>query len=86
MKTISKLTILLTVVMTTACNVTQDNNQSLDYDTLEVNFSAKLTGGTWSTDDAVGIVATCTRNDDTEVAMNTNAISAFSLESDFTVM
>ena len=47
MKTISKLTILLTVVMTTACNVTQDNNKSLDYDTLEVNFSAKLTGGTY---------------------------------------
>lgn len=70
---------MLSVAMaTTACNVTQDNNQSLDYDTLEVNFSAKLTGGTWSTDDAVGIVATCTRNDDTEVAMNTNAISAFS--------
>lgn len=79
MKTISKLTIMLSVAMaTTACNVTQDNNQSLDYDTLEVNFSAKLTGGTWSTDDAIGIVATCTRNDDTEVAMNTNAISAFS--------
>jgi hypothetical protein len=45
---------------------------------LEVNFSAKLTGGAWSTDDAIGIVATCTRNEDTEVAMNTTSISAFS--------
>ena len=78
MRTISKLTILLTVAMAVACNVTQDNNKSLDYDTLEVNFSAKLTGGTWSTDDAIGMVATCTRNDETEVAMNTNAVSAFS--------
>lgn len=78
MRTISKLTILLTVAMAAACNVTQDDNKSLDYDTLEVNFSAKLTGGTWSTDDAIGMVATCTRNEETEVAMNTNAISAFS--------
>ena len=78
MRTISKLTILLFVAIATACNVTQDNNQSLDYDTLEVNFSATLLGGTWGNDDAIGIVATCTRDGDTDVAMNTASVSAFS--------
>ena len=78
MRTISKLTFLLTVAIATACNVTQDNNKSLDYDTLEVNFSATLLGGTWGNDDAVGIVATCTREGETGVAMNTASVSAFS--------
>ena len=77
MQTFSKLTILLTAAIVAACNVTQDNNQSLDYDTLEVNFTATLSGGTWSTGDAIGIVATCTREDETDVAMNTAPISAF---------
>ena len=45
MKTISKLIILLSVAIATACNVNQDNNNSLDYDTLDVKFSAKLTVG-----------------------------------------
>ena len=78
MRTISKLTFLLTVAIATACNVTQDNNRSLDYDTLEVNFSATLLGGTWGNNDAVGIVATCTREGETDVVMNTASVSAFS--------
>lgn len=78
MRTISKLTILLSAAIVAACNVTQDNNQSLDYDTLEVNFSAKLSGGAWGSDDIIGVVATCTRNEQTDVAMNAATVSAFS--------
>lgn len=78
MRTFAKLTILLVAAIATACNVTQDNNQSLDYDTLEVNFSATLSGGTWEADHVIGVVATCTREGETDVAMNTASISAFS--------
>ena len=78
MRTFAKLTILLVAAIATACNVTQDNNQSLDYDTLEVNFSATLSGATWEADHVIGVVATCTREGETDVAMNTASISAFS--------
>ena len=77
MKTISKLTILLSVAIATACNVNQDNNKSLDYDTLDVQFSAKLTGGSWNTDNAVGVLATCSRGNETEVLMSTSSIAAY---------
>ena len=42
MKTISKLIMLLSVAIATACNVNQDNNKSLDYDTLDVQLEAWL--------------------------------------------
>ena len=77
MKTISKLIILLSVAIATACNVNQDNNKSLDYDTLDVQFSAKLTGGSWNTDNAVGVLATCSRGNETEVLMSTSSIAAY---------
>ena len=45
MKHISKLATLLSISALVACNVNQDNNKSLDYDTLDVHFSGKITGG-----------------------------------------
>lgn len=77
MKTIHKLTLLLSVAIVTACNVTQDNNKSLDYDTLDVQFSGKLAGGAWNSENTVGIVATCTRGEQTDLVMNTGKISTF---------
>lgn len=77
MKHISKLATLLSISALVACNVNQDNNKSLDYDTLDVHFSGKVTGGVWNTNDAIGIMATCTRGDETDVVMNSGKISTF---------
>lgn len=77
MKHISKLATLLSISALVACNVNQDNNKSLDYDTLDVHFSGKITGGAWNTSDVVGIMATCTRGDETDVIMNSGKISTF---------
>ena len=77
MKRNAKMIILLAAVMTVACNVSTDNNKSLDYDSLDVNFSASISGATWEVNDVIGVVATCTRNDETGVAMSTNSPASF---------
>ena len=77
MKTINKLTLLLSVAIATACNVSSDNNKSLDYETLDVQFSGKLAGGAWSSENTVGIVATCTRGEQTDLVMNSGKIASF---------
>ena len=51
MKTTSKcLAVLAALTAVSSCNVSTDNNKSLDYDALEVNFSATLDGSFWSAD------------------------------------
>ncbi|MGN0188053.1 MAG: fimbrillin family protein [Candidatus Cryptobacteroides sp.] len=65
MKTKSKCLAVLAVLAVNACNVSTDNNKSLDYDALEVNFSATLDGSVWSKDDVIGVYASCSRGGNT---------------------
>ena len=44
---------------------------------MDVQFSAKLIGGAWDTDNAVGVLATCSRGNETEVLMSTSSIAAY---------
>ncbi len=53
------LTFLIGVL--SACSVNTDNNQSFDYDKIEVNFSAISKDIVFSTGDDIGVLAFCTR-------------------------
>ena len=57
---------MATLAAFSSCNVSTDNNKSLDYDALEVNFSATLDGSVWSADEIIGVYAVCSRNGNTE--------------------
>lgn len=43
-----------------ACKPNMDNNQDLDFDEIEVNFSATSNAVSFSTDDEIGVIAYCT--------------------------
>ena len=67
MKTTSRcFAVVATLAAVSSCNVSTDNNKSLDYDALEVNFSATLDGSVWSADEIIGVYAVCSRNGNTE--------------------
>ena len=60
MKTNNILLCCLAVAMVLACKPNADNNQDLDYEELEVGFSASSNAVTFSTGDEIGIMAYCT--------------------------
>ena len=66
MKANNILLCCLTVAMVCACKPNLDNNQDLDYDEIEVNFSASSNAVTFSTGDEIGILAYCTTGDGSE--------------------
>ena len=70
MKQIPILLIGLMSLMAIGCLGTEDNNRSMDYDSLEVNFSAVKVGGEWAEDDGMGIFSTCTRSGAESTAMS----------------
>ena len=50
----------LIVAAVWACQPNTDNNQDLDFDEIEVNFSASSNAVSFSTEDEIGILAYCT--------------------------
>lgn len=77
-KTIFDLSLLsfLMIAFAVSCNVDNKNNGSLEYDSLDVNFSAHITGGQWSTNDVIGVVAKCVRNSE-EISMGASELSRY---------
>lgn len=67
----------LSVLMFPSCNRTPENNCGLDYESLEVIFSATVNGGEWAAGDVAGIFATCTRNETENTPMSENAPARF---------
>lgn len=61
-----------------SCAPNTDNNHGLEYDSLEVNFSASKSGDGWAADDVVGIKAVCTRDGQEDFLMSTNNPACFS--------
>ena len=61
-----------------SCAPNTDNNHGLEYDSLEVNFSASKSGDGWAADDVVGIMAVCTRDGQEDFLMSTNNPACFS--------
>lgn len=70
MKQIPILLIGLMSLMAIGCLGTEDNNHSMEYDSLEVNFSAVKAGGEWAESDEMGIFSTCTRSGAESTAMS----------------
>ena len=61
-----------------SCAPNTDDNHGLEYDSLEVNFSASKSGDGWAADDVVGIKAVCTRDGQEDFLMSTNNPACFS--------
>lgn len=61
MKLVYHLGIALIALSVISCQSTDDNNHALDYTSLDVHFSASITGATWGSEDVVGVAASCTR-------------------------
>ncbi len=66
--------VLLAVV---ACQKNIDDNQGLEWDTLNVNFTAALKGQVWPEGSELGIIATCTRNGQEKTIMSENSIARY---------
>jgi hypothetical protein len=71
------MSIVLFGLIASACNHTSENNHGLDYESLDIAFSAKCGGSGWSTDDVVGVYATCTRNENENTSMGEKGMSCF---------
>jgi len=61
------------VLWMVGCQKNADNNGSLQFDVLNVNFEAEPTGRVWNEGDEIGIYSFCTRNDAQNVQMSTRA-------------
>jgi len=55
-----------------ACKKSSDNNNSLEFDTLNVNFGADISDRLWAEGDEMGIYSLCTRHVAQNVGMSTN--------------
>lgn len=64
------LYLLLFALLFIACNSNQDNNKSLDYEELDVNFSVRTTGFDMPENTTYGIAAYCARGNQDGVQMN----------------
>ncbi len=61
-----------------SCDYTDADNRSLDYESLDVNVSATINGTEWKADDVVGLLATCTRNEEENTQMSTQSPACMS--------
>jgi hypothetical protein len=78
MKSFIKSYPILFVLAFVACQANEDNNEALEYDKLEVNFSAKTTGFDMPENVAYGIAAYCAKNNQDGVQINeTKKISVY---------
>ena len=50
------------IFLCVACEVNHDDNRTLDYDSIEVNFASSIEGNEWPEGAELGIIATCTRD------------------------
>lgn len=62
-----------------SCQQNTDNNKALDFDSLQVNFSASVNGQAWSAGDRMTVLATCTRAEQTDFSMSENAVAVYSI-------
>lgn len=61
------------------CQPNTDNNKTLDFDSLQVNFKASIKGQEWSADDKVTVLATCTRDGQADYSMSDNVVATYNI-------
>src|SRR5690554_2657440 len=67
------ITISVLALSMISCQKNLDNNNSLEFDVLNVNFGGDQAGKTWEEGDEIGIYNSCTRDGKESVIMSTNA-------------
>ena len=65
------LPVLAAIGLTVACTTKSSDNRTLDYQSMDLSFAAGVKGFSFSPEDAVGVFASCTRGDRTDVPMST---------------
>lgn len=60
-----------------ACQPNTDDNKGLEWDSLDVNFSAALNGQSWPAGSELGIIATCTRDGKEATLMSENPVACY---------
>ncbi len=60
-----------------ACQPNTDDNKGLEWDNLNVNFTAALNGQSWPAGAELGLIATCTRNDQEATIMSENPVARY---------
>ena len=65
------------LVASFSCTGNKDNNGTLDYETLDVNFSVKTSGIELPEGTTFGVAAFCARDGKTDVAMSGQSISSW---------
>src|SRR5690606_23566662 len=74
----SILLILFTpIIFILGCSESSENNDSLDFETLNVKFGGSMTDRPWTDGDEIGIFNTCTRNGEQNVPMSDNPNAGF---------
>lgn len=67
----------MAVTATVACQPNTDDNKTLDFDSLQVNFDATLGGQDWPENAAVGVIATCTRDGQENFVLSENPVGKY---------
>ncbi len=65
-------TLFILALSMMGCKKNSDNNNSLEFDMLNVNFGGDLADRLWTEGDEIGIYSLCTRNDAQNTGMSAN--------------
>lgn len=60
-----------------ACQPNADDNKGLEWESLDVNFTAALDGQSWPAGSELGVIATCTRNGEEGTVMSENPVARY---------
>ena len=69
--------LLSAALLAAGCQPNKDNNKTLDFETIDVNFSVKTSGIELPTGTTFSVAATCTRGGESDVKMNGKPVSDF---------
>lgn len=69
--------LLSAALLAAGCQPNKDNNKTLDFETIDVNFSVKTSGIELPAGTTFSIAATCTRGGESDVKMNGKQVSDF---------
>lgn len=71
------LILCLSLGIAASCTPNTDDNRTMDYDSLPVSFSISLDGQVLDKDSKIGILATCTRDDQEGTSMSANPVACY---------
>lgn len=71
--------LMLGTLALSSCTHSEQSSKSLDFDSLQINFSASLSGEFWSEGDEVSIIATCTRQDVENYSLSANTPAIYNV-------